>query len=392
MNKAFWFYSPSSMKRFLLVQHEQPKSDAKPEDGSKAVRGLAVKTVQQLQAMKSDSVDVVLSEKIDSAHLGVFANAFKLSNYEFTKKTPAPLDPKEAEKPEEEKDSRLLKHTKEISQYRFFHPKLQEVQDSLEYKVWEASAKATVLARNLANTRGSVATPDYMEEQVRKILSETKNKDAVKDVRVITGDKLVEERMNLFYNVGKGATSEPRCVVVKYVGRPDAPDEVDVALVGKGITFDTGGLNLKPTGYMEDMYQDKGGACAVIGALSATLELGLKQNVVFAMGFAENSIDNKSYKPMDIITSRKGLTVEIGNTDAEGRLVLADTFTYVQDHYKPKKLIDLATLTGAIMIALGNETAGLFTNDDDFGKEINQAGKDVFEKSWHMPITEEAKE
>lgn len=171
--------------------------------------------------------------------------------------------------------------------------------------------------------------------------------------------------MNLFYNVGKGATSEPRCIVVYYQGNPDKKD-VDIALVGKGITFDTGGLNLKPTGSMEDMYQDKGGACAVLGALQATIELRLKKNVVFAMGFAENSIDNKCYKPSDILVSKKGITVEIGNTDAEGRLVLADTFTYVQENFKPKQLIDLATLTGAIMVALGNETAGLFSNDDDF--------------------------
>ena len=197
--------------------------------------------------------------------------------------------------------------------------------------------------------------------------------------------------MNLFYNVGKGATSEPRCIVVNYRGNPDS-DEVDIAFVGKGLTFDTGGLNLKPTGHMEDMYQDKGGACAVLGALKGTFELGLKKNVVFAMGFAENAIDNKSYKPMDIIKSMKGLTVEIGNTDAEGRLVLADTFTYVQKEFKPKKLVDLATLTGAILVALGNETAGLFSNDDDFAKEVKTLGSEVFEESWHMPITNEAKD
>jgi leucyl aminopeptidase len=158
--------------------------------------------------------------------------------------------------------------------------------------------------------------------------------------------------MNLFYNVGKAATSEPRCVTVLYKGNPES-DEVDIAFVGKGLTYDTGGLNLKPTGAIEDMYYDKAGACAVMGALHGTFELGIKKNVVFAMGFAENAIDSKSYKPLDIIKSMKGLTVEIGNTDAEGRLVLADTFTFVQKEYKPKKLVNLATLTGAIMVALG---------------------------------------
>ena len=135
--------------------------------------------------------------------------------------------------------------------------------------------------------------------------------------------------MNLFYNVGKAATSQPRCVMVHYEGNPSEPDNVDFALVGKGVTFDTGGLNLKPSGYMEDMYGDKGGACAVIGALKGVLELGSNKNIIFAVGLAENAIGSRAYKPGDIIKGMNGLSVEIGNTDAEGRLVLADTFTYV---------------------------------------------------------------
>ena len=145
--------------------------------------------------------------------------------------------------------------------------------------------------------------------------------------------------MNLFYQVGKGAAVEPRCIVIKYKGNPDS-DEIDVALVGKGLTYDSGGLNLKPTGSMETMFGDKNGACAVLGALHGSLRLKPRKNIVFAVGLAENAIDSSSYKPGDIIKSMKGLTVEIGNTDAEGRLVLADTFTYVQKEFKPKKLID----------------------------------------------------
>ena len=134
--------------------------------------------------------------------------------------------------------------------------------------------------------------------------------------------------MNLFHSVGKAATSKPRAVIIKYQGDASR-DEIDLALIGKGVTFDTGGLNLKPTGFMEDMYGDKNGACAVIGALHGCLDLEPEKNIVFAVGLAENAIDAKSYKPGDIIQSMKGLTVEIGNTDAEGRLVLADTMTYV---------------------------------------------------------------
>ena len=168
--------------------------------------------------------------------------------------------------------------------------------------------------------------------------------------------------MGLFHAVGRAALSEPRLIVVKYEGDPDNKD--CIALVGKGLTYDTGGLNLKPTGSMENMYGDKNGACAVLGALHGVLNSQPKINIVFALGIAENAISSRSYKPGDILKSMKGLTVEIGNTDAEGRLVLADTFTYVQREFKPTELIDLATLTGACMVALGSETAGLFSNND----------------------------
>jgi len=124
-------------------------------------------------------------------------------------------------------------------------------------------------------------------------------------------------------------------VIVKYVGNPEDKDKVDVALVGKGLTFDTGGLNLKPTRYIEEMHLDKGGACAVMGALHGAIELGIKKNVVFVMALAENAIGKDVYKPGDIIKSLKGLTVEIGNTDAEGRLVLADALTYTCREYNP---------------------------------------------------------
>lgn len=158
------------------------------------------------------------------------------------------------------------------------------------------------------------------------------------------------------------------------------------------MTFDTGGLNLKPTGFMEDMYGDKNGACAVLGALHGCLDLNLNKNIVFAIGLAENAIDSKSYKPGDIIKSMKGLTVEIGNTDAEGRLVLCDTMTYVQREFAPKQMIDLATLTGAVKVALGNDTAGLFSNNDDFAGKLLASSKSSFEPLWRLPIMKEHRE
>lgn len=213
-----------------------------------------------------------------------------------------------------------------------------------------------------------------------------KGHELVKEIRVLDAQQLQDLGMNLFYNVGKAATSPPRCVMVHYQGNPDEPDKIDLALIGKGVTYDTGGLNLKPTGFMEEMYGDKGGSCAVIGALKGTLELKFKKNIIFACGFAENAIGSKSYKPGDIIKAMNGLNVEIGNTDAEGRLVLGDTMTYVQREFKPKQMVDLATLTGACVVALGNDTAGLFSNDDEITKEIQEASKQAFEPVWHLPI------
>ncbi len=132
---------------------------------------------------------------------------------------------------------------------------------------------------------------------------------------------------------------------------------------------------MKPTNFIESMYLDKGGACATLGALRGTLALGLRVNAIFAFSLAENAVDANSYKPSDILTSLKGKTVEVGNTDAEGRLCLIDTMTYVQRKYKPTHMIDLATLTGACVVALGEHTAGLFTNDDDFGAKLIGLGR-----------------
>ena len=197
--------------------------------------------------------------------------------------------------------------------------------------------------------------------------------------------------MNLHYEVGKGAESAPRYVAVRYNGRGAASKEVDLALVGKGLTFDTGGLNIKKS-TMEEMYLDKTGACAVIGALHATKALRPEKNVVFVCGIAENAIGGRVYKPGDIIRSLKGLSVEVGNTDAEGRLVLADTITYTCRQYDPKRLIDIASLTGSIMVALGEKTAGLFANNEDFAAEVLASGKDHSEPLWRMPIQEEHRE
>lgn len=204
-------------------------------------------------------------------------------------------------------------------------------------------AEETIFARNLGNERSDIVNPAFMEE-VAKASLELPNMS----MRVLQMKDLLSEGLNMFVSVGQAATCPPRLVLLEYKGNPDAPEDC-VALVGKGITFDTGGLNLKPTGSIEDMHTDMCGSAAVLGAVRAVARRGLKINLVCALALAENAIGSRSTKPHTILKSHNGMTVENNNTDAEGRLVLADTLSYVQQQYKPKTVIDVATLTGACM-------------------------------------------
>jgi leucyl aminopeptidase len=179
--------------------------------------------------------------------------------------------------------------------------------------------------------RASIADPEWCEAKVHEVCKDAKQ---VKSVKVIKGQELFDLGMNLIWNVGRGAVKEPRAVFVHYAGNENS-DEVELAIVGKGVTYDTGGLNIKLR-MMEMMHGDKGGAAAVLGALEGSIALNLKKNVVFVFGFAENAIGPECYKPGDILKAMNGLAVEVGNTDAEGRLVMSDCMTYVQRTYKPK--------------------------------------------------------
>ena len=196
--------------------------------------------------------------------------------------------------------------------------------------------------------------------------------------------------MNLLYNVGKGSEKRPAMVSLCYKGNPDLDSYT--ALVGKGIIYDTGGLNIKPTGGMEPMYLDKCGASAVFATMKAIATLGLKVNVVAALALAENSVSGSAYRPSDIIESMKGITVEIGNTDAEGRLAMASAMTWVQREYKVHTLIQLATLTGAILVALGKRIGGLFSNSDELSAKLTASTTAFNEPLWRLPIPEEVAE
>ena len=235
-----------------------------------------------------------------------------------------------------------------------------------------------ILARDLVNEPPNVL---YPEEFAKRAAALRKLGVTVEILDVAAMTKL---GMGALLGVGQGSARPSRTVVMRYNGGKKG--EQPVAFIGKGVCFDTGGISIKPAGSMEDMKGDMGGAACVVGLMHALAARKAKINVIGAIGLVENMPDGNAQRPGDIVTSMSGQTIEIINTDAEGRLVLADVLWYVATKFKPKFMIDLATLTGAIMVALGTEHAGLFSNNDDLADKLLKAGQETGEKVWRMPL------
>jgi leucyl aminopeptidase len=207
------------------------------------------------------------------------------------------------------------------------------------------------------------------------------------EFEVLDENQMRELGMGALLGVGQGSEQPPRLLAMRWNGAADAAKK-PVVLVGKGITFDTGGISIKPAQGMEAMKWDMGGAGAVAGAMRAIAGRKAKANVVGICVLAENMPDGKAQRPGDVVTSMSGQTIEVINTDAEGRLVLSDAMTWAQRQYRPEYMVDLATLTGAMIISLGHEYAGLFTNDDGLGEMLTRAGNASGDKLWRMPLGE----
>jgi leucyl aminopeptidase len=203
---------------------------------------------------------------------------------------------------------------------------------------------------------------------------------------VLDGPAMAKLGMGALLGVAQGSVREPRLLIMRWNGgkKGDAP----LAFVGKGVTFDTGGISIKPAQGMEAMKWDMGGAAAVVGAFKALAMRKAKANIVGICGMVENMPSGNAQRPGDVVTTMSGQTVEVINTDAEGRLVLADAITYVQRNYKPATIVDLATLTGAILVSLGHEYGGLFTPDDELAAQLLAAGQRSGDKLWRMPLAE----
>ncbi len=241
--------------------------------------------------------------------------------------------------------------------------------------------EAVNYSRDLVNENASVITP----ERLAKEASELEKYDNVK-VTVLKSKELEREGLGLICAVGQGSTTPPRLIIIEYNG---SNSKTKTALVGKGITFDSGGQNLKPTGSIESMREDMAGAAAVLGVMKALASLKSSVNVIGVIAAAHNAIGSKSFFPGDIYRSYSGKTVEIHSTDAEGRLILADAISYCQANYRPSELIDLATLTGGILSTFGEYVSGLFSNNDELAQRLFKSGEITNERLWRLPLYKE---
>ena len=235
------------------------------------------------------------------------------------------------------------------------------------------------LTRELVNLPGNVCTPSYLAKEGRAL---GRRFDTI-SVNVLDEKKMADLGMGSLLSVGHGSDEPSKLIVMKYAGGP--AKQAPYCLVGKGITFDTGGISLKPPKGMESMKFDMGGAGSVFGVMQVVAELGLNVNVIGVVAAAENMPSGRATKPGDVVTSMSGKTIEILNTDAEGRLVLCDALTYVE-RFKPEEVVDIATLTGAIIVSLGHEASGLFANDDGLAEALGTAGTASGDEAWRLPI------
>jgi len=247
-----------------------------------------------------------------------------------------------------------------------------------------ATGAGVSLAKDLGNLPGNVCTPTYLAEQARKIAREWKL-----ELEVLERKDMEKLGMGSLLSVAQGSRQPPKLIVLNYAGGPKKAKPV--VLVGKGITFDTGGISLKPSPEMDEMKFDMCGAASVLGALRACAEMKLKLNVVGIIPTTENMPGGAATKPGDIVTSMSGQTIEVLNTDAEGRLILCDALTYAE-RFEPEAVVDIATLTGACVIALGHVASGLYSNKEALARELLAAGDEAYDRAWHMPLWDDYQE
>jgi leucyl aminopeptidase len=251
----------------------------------------------------------------------------------------------------------------------------------------KAIAQGMALTRELGNLPGNIATPSYLGEQAKALAKEYTSLE----VKVLEKKQIEALKMGSFLSVAAGSEQPPRFIVLHHKPKTADKSQAPIVFVGKGVTFDTGGISLKPGAGMDEMKWDMCGAATVLGLFKFISEVKLDREVVGLIAATENMPNGRATKPGDVVTSMSGQTIEILNTDAEGRLILCDALTYAE-RYEPAAVIDIATLTGACVIALGKINTGLFSNNKELGKALHKAGKASCDPAWPMPLDEEYQE
>jgi leucyl aminopeptidase len=258
-------------------------------------------------------------------------------------------------------------------------PATKEIKQGL--KNGQAIAKGVDLTKDLGNLPPNICTPTYLASEAKKLAREYKMK-----VTVLEQKQIEKLKMGSFLAVAKGSREVPKFIVLEHKKGPK--NKKPIVLVGKGITFDAGGISIKPSPDMDEMKYDMGGAATVLGVMKTVGELNLPLNIIMVVPTCENLPDGKAVKPGDIVKSMSGQTIEVLNTDAEGRLILCDALTY-SERFKPEVVIDVATLTGACVIALGHHISAVFSNYDPLADELKTAGEIALDQVWQMPMWEE---
>ncbi len=351
LKKNLFVFEVNSKKKIVLISI---KNDLKTFD----IENLGAEFYERINYGKNSEYSIISDSAASKEHnfLGYFLHGVKLKSYEFKKyKT--------------KKDTRLITVNVIGTKNK------PSIQTQVRFKALE---EGTFFARDLVSEPGNVLHPDEYAKRINSL-----KKDGLK-INIYDEKKLKKLGMHALLGVGQGSIRGSYLVTMEWNGAKN--NSQPLAFVGKGVCFDTGGYSLKPARFMEDMTYDMAGSATVVGLMKNLALRKAKINAVGVVGLVENMVSGNAQRPGDIVKSYSGKTIEVLNTDAEGRLVLADALTFTEKKFKPKFIVDLATLTGAIIVCLGSEYAGLFSNDDKLSKQILDAGEKVEEKVWRMPL------
>ena len=351
VKKNLFIFEINSKKKIILISI---KKSLKTSD----IENLGAEFYKKINSGKSKEFSIVSDSVVgkNENFLGYFLHGLKLKSYEFKK-------------------YKTKKESKNILIDVVGIKNKPSAKNQLKFKALE---DGTFYARDLVSEPGNVLHPDEYAKRIGSL-----KKDGLK-INIYDENKLKKLGMNALLGVGQGSIRGSYLVTMEWNGAKN--NSKPLAFVGKGVCFDTGGYSLKPAKFMEDMTYDMAGSATVVGLMKNFAIRKAKINAVGVVGLVENMVSGNAQRPGDIVKSYIGKTIEVLNTDAEGRLVLADALTFTEEKFKPKFIVDLATLTGAIIVCLGSEYAGLFSNDNKLSKEIFDAGEKVEEKVWRMPL------